>query len=154
MSLEPPDANIDSLLSRIDKLEKDSEFVLTAVDTICHYRNLAISLGAKPEDMVNEFDKYLCENWELQGDPVTKEDLVRPYQDAFDKVDELEEKLEESKRKNYVECAKIVCWRCKENVRKVLNQANTWVHIVDGRNYICVANLIYKELHKGSSLIE
>lgn len=31
------------------------------VDAIVHYRNLAISLGAKPEDMEGTFDRKLCE---------------------------------------------------------------------------------------------
>lgn len=31
------------------------------VEEVCHYRNLAISLGAKPSDMLHEHDRALCE---------------------------------------------------------------------------------------------
>jgi hypothetical protein len=42
------------------KAEKDSTYAQNAVDKICHYRNLAIVLGAKPEHMIGEFDRKLC----------------------------------------------------------------------------------------------
>ena len=55
------------------------------VDGIVHYRNLAISLGAKPTDMVNAFDRQLCE------DGVTGErDGHGWWNDAPDTWDELE----------------------------------------------------------------
>lgn len=31
------------------------------VDAVCHYRNLAIKLGATPEFMRNHYDRWLCE---------------------------------------------------------------------------------------------
>ena len=39
-------------------MEATQEFI----DTICHYRNLAISLGAKPDDMTNSWDRKLAES--------------------------------------------------------------------------------------------
>jgi hypothetical protein len=38
------------------------------IDTICHYRNLAISLGAKPDDMANSWDRKLAESGLGDGD--------------------------------------------------------------------------------------
>lgn len=32
------------------------------VDEVCHYRNLAIRLGASPDDMLDKGDRALCES--------------------------------------------------------------------------------------------
>lgn len=66
------------------KAEKDSNYAMNAVDKICHYRNLAIILGAKPEHMLGEFDRKLC------IDGIDKDDDGNGYhmsvQDCLDDV--------------------------------------------------------------------
>lgn len=64
------------------KVEKESNYAQNAVDKVCHYRNLAITLGAKPEQMEGEFDRKLCE------EGIDKDDTCGGYhmsvQEAFD----------------------------------------------------------------------
>ena len=31
------------------------------VDRVCYYRNLAIILGAKPDQMMSKYDRWLCD---------------------------------------------------------------------------------------------
>ena len=38
------------------------------VDRVCHYRNLAIELGAVPDDMTSDWDRSLCEKWPTYKD--------------------------------------------------------------------------------------
>lgn len=38
------------------------------IDACVHYRNLAIHLGAKPDDMIGRFDRELCEGWDGDSD--------------------------------------------------------------------------------------
>ena len=40
--------------------DADRDYAQRAVDEVCHYRNLAIHLGATPEQMRNEYDRKLC----------------------------------------------------------------------------------------------
>ena len=49
-------------LERLKVAEADAKYVREAVDGICYYRNLAIGLGAKPEQMLGPSDKKLCED--------------------------------------------------------------------------------------------
>jgi FtsZ-binding cell division protein ZapB len=51
-------AERDSLREENARLqERDQRWI----DDVCHYRNLAILLGAKPEQMVSQWDRDLCE---------------------------------------------------------------------------------------------
>lgn len=50
------------------------------IDSICHYRNLAITLGAKPEQMLDQWDRDLC----IQGLTTDQvESLVGCWDEAF-----------------------------------------------------------------------
>lgn len=63
------------------------------VDDAVYYRNLAILLGAKPEQMVNKFDKHLCEiGIENPEDPENKW-ASDNYRDAWGFVEKYEEFL-------------------------------------------------------------
>jgi hypothetical protein len=68
----------------VERADKDSDYAQNAVDKICHYRNLAIVLGAKPEHMLGEFDRKLC------VDGIDKDDTGNGYhmsvQDCLDDV--------------------------------------------------------------------
>ena len=45
-------------------------------DHIVHYRNLSILLGAKPEQMLGDFDRDLCRNWDPKvTGPLSLEDM-------------------------------------------------------------------------------
>lgn len=57
----------------VEKLETESSYAQNAVDKICHYRNLAIVLGAKPEQMLGDFDRKLC------ADGLDKDDTGNGY---------------------------------------------------------------------------
>lgn len=56
----------DKFRVEIDKiraaLEKEQQVTQHLTDSAVHYRNLAIVLGAKPEQMMGEFDRKLCED--------------------------------------------------------------------------------------------
>ncbi len=84
------------LQEQIDKLTKDLDVARAAVggplynewsqrwvDETCHYRNLAIALGAKPEDMWGKYDRDLCERgvegWEQ--DYTTENEARECWQD-------------------------------------------------------------------------
>lgn len=69
------------------------------VDSICHYRNLACSLGAKPEDMLNDHDKRLARDWPTmdhsEGWHNDAPDCWDQLEQAEARVAELEKALEE-----------------------------------------------------------
>jgi hypothetical protein len=44
------------------------------VDEVCHYRNLAIELGAPPERMLNKYDRELAKNKDAHADDETLRD--------------------------------------------------------------------------------
>lgn len=46
----------------VERLNKRLESEQHYVDAVCHYRNLAIVLGAKPNQMLGKFDRDLCES--------------------------------------------------------------------------------------------
>lgn len=48
------------LLADWERRGKDAEYVQNAVDTVVHYRNLAIKCGASPDDMLGVYDRKLC----------------------------------------------------------------------------------------------
>jgi hypothetical protein len=50
---------VAALRERVEELEQRDQ---RWVDEVCAYRNLAIFLGAKPTDMLNEYDRNLCES--------------------------------------------------------------------------------------------
>lgn len=68
---------LEAAQARVAELERKHEterhYAQNAVDKICHYRNLAIVLGAKPEHMLGEFDRDLC----IKG--IDKDDTSNGY---------------------------------------------------------------------------
>lgn len=48
------------LLADWERRRKDAEYAQNAVDTVIHYRNLAIKCGAAPDDMLGAYDRKLC----------------------------------------------------------------------------------------------
>lgn len=52
---------LDAAEEERDKFAKDSDLASRLVDGYCDYRNLAIRLGAKPEQMRDRHDRELCE---------------------------------------------------------------------------------------------
>lgn len=50
------------------KAERESDYAQRMVDAVVHYRNLAIALGAKPNDMHGAYDRKLCEEWDPAKD--------------------------------------------------------------------------------------
>lgn len=69
-----------------DTLEELLEEKISDVDSIVHYRNLSIDLGAQPEDMINHYDRWLCANWARMNhdDGWHREDV----QDAWEEAEE------------------------------------------------------------------
>ncbi len=52
---------LDALVGRVrDDEKKYREGTQRFVDHVCHYRNLAIKLGAKPENMLGKYDRDLA----------------------------------------------------------------------------------------------
>jgi len=49
------------LRDEFKRLESRLDLDQMRVDAVCYYRNLAIILGAKPEQMRNSWDRSLCE---------------------------------------------------------------------------------------------
>lgn len=76
---------MQGLLDENAELRKDRgrDWVLRdqkMLDAICHYRNLAITLGAKPEQMLDQWDRDLC----VQGIATDHiESLVGCWDEAF-----------------------------------------------------------------------
>lgn len=75
--LEEARAKIVALEAKVAELTKksniDADYAQQAVDGICHYRNLAIILGAKPDNMLGKFDRKLCK------DGIDKDDTGNGY---------------------------------------------------------------------------
>lgn len=64
--LEIESPKIRKLVHRVRELdERDQRWV----DEVVYYRNLSITLGAKPEDMSCKYDKWLCEKGLGDTDP-------------------------------------------------------------------------------------
>ena len=68
------------------------------VDEVIYYRNLAITLGAKPEQMLNEYDKALCSkgidpNDNSGGYCWSVSESIDEIKDLWSKVDELEQEI-------------------------------------------------------------
>ncbi len=81
---------------RARKAEAEVARLGRLVDDAVYYRNLAIMLGAKPEQMTNVYDRELC----VKGIDTTPNDYadtmadqVQAYRAAWDAVDELKEML-------------------------------------------------------------
>lgn len=49
----------NALIAKVNKLTEQRE---NAAELTVHYRNLAIVLGAKPEQMLGQYDRKLCES--------------------------------------------------------------------------------------------
>lgn len=77
----------------------DRDDVQKLIDAVCHYRNLAISCGAKPDDMLNLYDKELCavQGWDIvcgEG-----EGWVENISDVWEMNEKLQQDLDEALRK-------------------------------------------------------
>jgi|WetSurSiteA1Bulk_404760.scaffolds.fasta_scaffold00038_42 hypothetical protein len=46
------------------QLDEEGDSKQGFIDLACYYRNLAITCGAKPNQMHNNSDRVLCENWD------------------------------------------------------------------------------------------
>lgn len=65
------------------------------IDAIGHYRNLAISLGAKPEQMLNTFDRDLCRNGlDFERGNYTVDDSCGDLAEVWDEVDRMADEIE------------------------------------------------------------
>lgn len=64
-------------------------------DAVCHYRNLAITLGAKPDDMLGVYDRKLCAEWDPK---VTHADVVWHARGMWGEFDAAEERVAELER--------------------------------------------------------
>jgi hypothetical protein len=73
-SLYPPEKQIEILQNKIDELgdlyDKERDASQKFVDLSCYYRNLAIKLGAKPDDMLNRYDRMLVEKRLLDNEEI------------------------------------------------------------------------------------
>jgi len=52
-----------ALSPAIRKLVEERKSCGRQIDAACHYRNLAIEHGAKPESMLDQYDRVLAANW-------------------------------------------------------------------------------------------
>jgi hypothetical protein len=78
--------------------ERHKEITQEHVDRLIHYRNLAIVLGAKPENMLGDYDRKLCErgidpNEEMHGMGANTSEQLGELKNLWDKVEELENQL-------------------------------------------------------------
>jgi hypothetical protein len=90
---EVTQADWDALTAQVAELqERDQRWV----DQVCHYRNLAIMLGAKPEQMLSGHDRHLATKW---GDP-SMHDGDWTMDDELAEVAECWEKLEAAEAEN------------------------------------------------------
>lgn len=55
------DDDVLAVIDEVRRLRGDAAFVQKAVDQVVHYRNLAIVLGAKPDQMLTDAARKLCE---------------------------------------------------------------------------------------------
>jgi hypothetical protein len=69
------------------------------VDAVGHYRNLAISLGATPEQMLNTFDRDLCHNGlDFERGDYTVDDACGDLAEVWDEVDCLQAEVAQYER--------------------------------------------------------
>ena len=73
-------ADLDAARERIAELEA------RYTDSVVHYRNLALELGAKPKHMLNKFDKDLAEKWG-RGQGYEASDQIENSEEAWDTVE-------------------------------------------------------------------
>jgi hypothetical protein len=79
-------------------VEEHNRRIGNLIDAVCHYRNLAIVLGAKPEQMTCKYDRELCErginpNEDMGGLGNNVTDSLLDLKDVWDDLAELEDKL-------------------------------------------------------------
>ncbi len=79
------------------QLDAEKEAKQRMVDGYCHYRNLAIRLGAKPTDMLCDFDRKLAEDGLDAGHPDEPWDNEAP--DIWAKLEAAERERDEAKQK-------------------------------------------------------
>ena len=66
--------------------ERIAELEARYTDSVVHYRNLALELGAKPKHMLNKFDKDLAEKWG-RGQGYEASDQIENSEEAWDTVE-------------------------------------------------------------------
>ena len=83
------DAGRDAATARAEAAEakaiRDGDYAQRSTDDICHYRNLAIVLGAKPDEMRNDHDRKLCR--EGLGADLTREEIVWLQRGCWEETD-------------------------------------------------------------------
>lgn len=77
-------------------LEKERKITGYLTDSTCHYRNLAIILGATPDQMLGDFDRQLCQGGldpdETSGGyHVSINEQLEELKDVWDERDRLEQ---------------------------------------------------------------
>jgi hypothetical protein len=84
-----------------DKITMKEHIRITGnyIDAVCHYRNLAIVLGAKPEQMTSDYDRWLCERGidpseDMHGLGNNVSDSLAELKDVWDENDRLHQKIE------------------------------------------------------------
>lgn len=78
-------AAVEWLCNQLDEAQTAQQ---KYVDGIVHYRNLAISLGARPHDMRNRYDADLCEKWPDQSSDARGEGWWNEMPEVWDDLDE------------------------------------------------------------------
>lgn len=69
---------IDELEEKLDTLEDKDQTVL---DHAVAYRNLAIFLGAKPDQMLDAYDKSLCEGGTMDSDTIDMDGCLKSWKE-------------------------------------------------------------------------
>ena len=81
---------IRTLTAQVAELqERDQRWV----DQVCHYRNLAIMLRAKPNMMLHDSDRRLCEDWQANPEKYNRDD-DRDFRDDVAEVADIWEQNE------------------------------------------------------------
>lgn len=93
---------IGRLRAEVEKRKKDREYAQTAVDRIVHYRNLAIVLGATPEQMPDEDGRRLCregiDRYDTgNGYHASVQDMLDEATDQWAIIDRIEAEVERLK---------------------------------------------------------
>lgn len=84
------------------KLERMGAAHQSMIDAVCHYRNLAIILGAKPYQMLDAYDRQLCEagidpDNTSNGYHVSVNEQLEELADVWDENERLEKELSEAR---------------------------------------------------------
>ncbi len=75
------------VVNELEKAKDNWKYAQTSTDSFCHYRNMAIVLGAKPEHMLNQYDRDLC----AKG--IDKDDTSGGYHMSIQQIHDEQEAL-------------------------------------------------------------